>query len=292
VPVAPYGLVVPRPPLRRARPAAAFLAVLAVVLGMLSIASPAQAVDPFVRSSLPARAGTRLAFEGMQSGPRFVPDGTCTAGAVLRGTGLLSQVTPYQRAVRFILTAGHCAELGQKVRVGDVEIGTVTWVSGQSDLAIVRVEPISTRRRHCGPTSGAGIRCDIAVVYEPRAVGEVILVHNRVHQEASIPITGIGTPQPREIFCISGHVTGILCAFRSLGASASLPLQPHQVASESAGPMTTFGDSGAPVVSRGGTLFGIHAQGGAPGTPDAQLEAYVPIDQFFREQRGYALVTG
>ncbi|MWJ23551.1 serine protease, partial [Clavibacter michiganensis subsp. michiganensis] len=93
---------------------------IASALGCCVVAAPAQAVDRVARNSLPVRAGTRLVFSDSQ-GPARSPDYECTAGAVLTGSGILSRISPYQRAVRYVVTAKHCGGRGAHVRVGDVQ---------------------------------------------------------------------------------------------------------------------------------------------------------------------------
>ncbi len=131
-----------------------FVAVVSVlsVLGCCVAAAPAQAVDRIARVSLPVRAGTHLIFSDSQ-GPARSADYDCTAGAVLTGSGILSRITPYQRAVRYVVTAKHCGGRGAHVRVGDVQVGSVIWdrqtptsrLSGSSPCR--RPEEVVTRRR-------------------------------------------------------------------------------------------------------------------------------------------------
>ena len=264
----------------------------AAVLSSLAIASPSQAVDGAARGSVPIKAGTSLAMMGTNVGPFHSPDGVCTAGPVMYYARFLYRIRPYDRAVRYVLTAKHCASLNQMVRVGGVEVGKVTWLSPDTDIALVRIEPSYTRSRSCYSTS-AGPRCSILETYTPRAVGQVILAQNRSGQETSIPVTGSGAPSPGEKFCTSGQTTGIICDFTSLRKPPSMHLDTNELPALTSSINPAAGDSGAPVVSAGGTIYGIHTgnyQDVAGKFPE--FMGYVPIDVALRQLSGYALVRG
>lgn len=85
-------------------------------------------------------------------------------------------------AVRYVITAKHCASVGQTVRVGDTQVGKVTWVSGQTDLALVKFEPYASRSPQCYPTTAGRHYCQIVTHCEPRAAGQVILALNQLGQ--------------------------------------------------------------------------------------------------------------
>ncbi|RIJ45048.1 hypothetical protein DZF93_00465 [Clavibacter michiganensis subsp. insidiosus] len=238
------------------------------------------------------KAGTQLIFEGSQAGFAHSSDMACTAGPVLRASGFFSNLTASAQAFRYVITAGHCASVGQAVRVADTQVGKVTWVSGQSDLALVRIDPYASRSPQCFPTTLGHHHCQIVTHYEPRATGQVILARNRLGQELPLPVTGSGVPQPREIYCVSGAQSGVNCTFVSIPTPAGLNLGAHVLTSETHGAATTVGDSGGPVVSRSGKIYGIHVDGGRSGSQDESIEGYIPISQFFHEQPGYALVIG
>ncbi len=274
-------------------PAIIKLVIAVIVIGICLLDSaPANAVDVAARTSLPVLAGSDLRIVATPSGPFYSRDVRCTAGAVLRATGLLANLTSYYRAVRYVATSAHCVTLGQKVRVGNTEVGAVSWVSTDSDLALIRIEPTTSRSQYCYPIS-AGHRCEIVLTYEPRAVGEVFLGRNRSGQESSIPITGTGIPSDREIYCTSGASTGINCSWTQTSPPAGIHIGPHQVTSRTSGANTGPGDSGGFVGSRSGTLYGIHsAGGGAINGQFADGESYVPIGVLLRERPTFALVTG
>ncbi|WP_342343912.1 trypsin-like peptidase domain-containing protein [Clavibacter capsici] len=259
------------------------------LVGSCAIAAPVQAVDRVARGSLPIRAGTHLIF-GESRGFAYTRDIDCTAGAVLTGSGIFSRITPYQRAVRYVVTAKHCGGRGAHVRVNDVQIGSVIWESPDVDLSIVRVEPAQTTRRSCYPTS-AGIRCSLVSDYEPRAIGEVFAARNRSGQESSLRVAGTKVPAPREIFCTTGMVTGIMCNWISIPPPPGLELGNQQVLAETFSASTRQGDSGGPVVSRDMNIIGIICDGGLPGSGDETYMSYVPIAVLFREQPFYVLAT-
>lgn len=271
----------------------------AVVIGALmasnvALASPAQAAPNYaVRRSVPVQAGTEIIFPGAHSGPASSPDRVCTAGPVMRATGILSRISPYLRAVRYVVTAGHCASaVGQHVRVGETDIGTVSWISNQSDLALVRVEPTSTRRTQCFHTSGGFPRCAINVIWNPRAVGRVIFDYNRSGHEASLAVVGSGAPTAREQFCASGRSSGSLCAFETVVVAPNSKVPAHTTIAQSYDSNMATGDSGGPVLSRGGRIYGVLTDVGNPDGTGEGLIGYVAISQFFAERSGYALVTG
>lgn len=268
--------------------------IVAAVGSSVALGSPAYAAPDYaVRRALPVQAGTELTFPGAHSGPFSSPDFNCTAGPVVRATGFLSMLSPYLRAVRYVVTAGHCASsVGQHVKVGETDIGTVSWISTQSDLALVRVEPPSTRRTQCDHTSGGFPRCGIVVTRQPGAVGRVITGYNRAGQEASLPVSGSGAPTPRELFCASGRSTGSNCTFESVANPPRSNAQAHTMIAESSDSNMATGDSGGPVYSRSGRIYGVLTDVGTLGRPGERLIGYVAITQFFAERSGYALVTG
>lgn len=267
-------------------------AVAAAVLSSLVIATPSQAVDGPVRRALPIKAGTSLTFIGTNTGPFHSSDTICTAGAVLFYNRFLFRIRPYDRAVRYVLTAKHCGSMNQLVRVGDVQVGKVTWVSPTSDLELVRIEPDYSRSRNCYSTS-AGPRCGIIQSYSPRAVGQVILAQNRIGQESTIPMRGSGTPAAGQKFCTTGQTTGIICDFQSVRTPAVVHLQPYELSAVTSSINNTSGDSGGPVVSPSGTIYGIEvASFPADHAQYSNYMAYIPIAHALGELRGYALVLG
>lgn len=234
-----------------------------------------------IRQSLPIVAGTKLAYPGGSS---------CTAGLVLRWTGALSNLTTYQRAVRYVLTAGHCGGVDTEVKVADVSVGKVIWKSGKYDLALIRVEPSATRHAVCSAPS-SGISCSIAVDYTPRAVNKIILPSLHTRSEEPIPVTGTGAPSANEVFCTSGAATGVMCTWgKEHVAGWAHPIENDTFHyAETYSRNIVQGDSGGPVASAAGTVYGIIAEFGRPETHADTSMRYHSIDQFFSEQPGYAL---
>jgi hypothetical protein len=209
---------------------------------------------------------------------------------VLQATGLLSNVTDYQRAVRYVLTAGHCGNVNDAISVytnpaGQVQVGTVIWKSGISDLEVIRIEPDSQRGQVCGVTS-TGPFCTITVTYTPRAVGRVMMSGG-----STVPVTGTGTPTDPEIFCTSGKSTNVLCTWHTYTPDPPLAGAAAGTAyAETTASNVDFGDSGGPVLSRsGGIVYGIMQAAGKPDGLHPTSMAYTAISQFFTEQSGYAL---
>ena len=229
---------------------------------------------------------------GTNVGAFHSPDGVCTAGPVMYYSRFLYRIRPYDRAVRYVLTAKHCASLNQMVRVGGVEVGKVTWLSPDTDIALVRIEPSYTRSRSCYSTS-AGPRCSILETYTPRAVGQVILAQNRSGQETSIPVRGSGTPSMGQKFCVSGQTTGIICDFTSVRTPPGMHVESNETLAITSSTNPTASDSGAPVVSAGGTIYGIHTANYHDNYGEfPEFMGYVPIDVALRQLSGYALVLG
>ena len=234
-----------------------------------------------IRQSLPIVAGTKLTYSGHRD---------CTAGLVLRWTGTLSNLTPYQRAVRYVLTAGHCGGVNTEVKVADISVGKVIWKSGKHDLALIRVEPSATRHAVCSAPS-TGMSCSIAVDYTPRAVNQIILPSLRTRSEGLVRVTGTGAPSTNEVFCTSGAVTGVICTWGKEHVTGwAHPIENDTFRyAETYGSNIVQGDSGGPVASTSGKVYGIIAEFGRPETHSATSMRYHSLDQFFSEQHGYAL---
>ena len=233
-----------------------------------------------IRQSLPIVAGTKLKY----------PVGDCTAGLVLRWTGSLNNLTTYQRAVRYVLTAGHCGGVNTEVKVADISVGKIIWKSGKYDMALLRVEPSATRHAVCSAPS-TGMSCSIAINYTPRAVNQIILPSFRTRGEGTVPVTGIGQPFANEVFCTSGASTGVIFSWgvEHISGWAHPGSADKFHYAETYGSNIISGDSGGPVASSSGKIYGIIAQYGRPETHSDTLMRYHSIDQFFSEQPGYAL---
>lgn len=249
---------------------------LCVTIGSLGVgASPANAVSEF-RQQLPIQAGTQL----------NVPGGSCTAGAVLASTSLLSGLTTYLRSVRYVVTARHCASDGARVSVGTQGVvGSVIWHSNSADIEIVKIEPLARRGWQCDPSSVIH-RCAVSVYYTPRAIGNIFL-RDQAGRYRSIPVRGTAIPGAEENFCTSGAVTGVNCTW----TAAELPVghNSFQAGARTWADNVSRGDSGGPVAGRDGQLYGIINQFGLPDSPVPDLMTYAPIAQIFSEQPGYEL---
>ncbi|WP_157726214.1 trypsin-like peptidase domain-containing protein [Xanthomonas citri] len=241
-----------------------------------------------MRKELPVVAGTEIYFSGGQG---------CTAGLIVKKTGAFNNLTEYQRAVRYIVTAEHCVSPNQEVTVGGVAgvggqtIGKVAWKSSVSDLALIRVEPSATRYQSCFSTS-AGPHCVINVRYSPRAVGKVFLTSLRTRSVTAIAVAATGVAAQNRTFCTSGAITGVNCEW-----TREPPPQGWQhTAGLTVGATNPHlglqhGDSGGPVVEYpSGNIYGIVSYRQVP--LESHLPffmGYTPISQFFSEQPGYAL---
>jgi hypothetical protein len=271
-----------RPPHRRRGPLAAamsfVLAVVALFTFTLAGAGPASAdfVNPD-RRAFPIIAGTRVEFP---AGNNF-----CTVGAVLVSTSLLSRLRPYDRAVRYLVTAKHCAPLYANVKMGPLSIGSVVWQSAASDIELIRVSPsqdpdsLSCIAHHKLPAW-----CSPTHTYTPRAEGRVFALSQG--HVARMPVTGSATAQGR--FCTSGYVTGVKCVYQPIDIPRDTPVRyQHLVAGESdESDNTAAGDSGGPVLNYARELLGIISGR----TLDAHSHLiYTPMTQVLQELHGYRL---
>ncbi|PPF30981.1 serine protease [Rathayibacter tritici] len=252
------------------------LASLAVAVALIGAGTaPANAVSEF-REKTPLQAGSRVEL----------PRAYCTVGAVLSSTSWYSPMSPGIRKTRYVVLAGHCGNEGDSVSVADQGvIGRVIWESGTSDLEIARIDPIPRTNWNCA--SGSMIRhCDPYTTYSPRAIGNIFL-RDHTGRYVSMPFDGMGVPGENEVFCTSGAVSGVNCTW----GIAPLPPRspPFLLAATTWTASTVSGDSGGPVASRGGRLYGIITDGALPASSRPDLMAYVPISRLFEEQRGYVL---
>lgn len=260
----------------RRRRVALSLTALAVSLGMLSAsARPASAVSGF-RLQLPINAGTfvRLGEWG------------CTTGAVLSSRSWYLQLSARLKAVRYIVLAGHCGEVGDSISVGSqANVGKVIWKARAADIMIARIDPLARTNWGCDGSTSLH-RCMPITTYTPRAVGNVFLF-DQAGRYASVPVTGSGTPGVNEIFCTSGAISGVNCSW-------GLQALPHGAPPFILGATTwrnvgSPGDSGGPVVSRSGQLYGTISQGGDAWGNIPDFMSFVPIARLFEEQPGYQL---
>ncbi|MDO4045644.1 chymotrypsin family serine protease [Clavibacter michiganensis] len=261
---------------RRTSPSRCVVAVLALlVCAVLVPAAPAR-TDFANRNFVPIVAGSALQF----------PGAICTAGLVVVRTGLLANISPRQRATRYVVTAKHCGDLGAEVKVAGVPVGAVTWVDPREDLELVRIDPLMDGRPFCAPSS-AGFHCTGTTTFQPRASGRVLLETVRFRTLRALPVTGTGAPAAGEVYCVSAVVSGQSCVW------STAPWKP-EYGSRTPGEMAAKGDarvaegdSGGPVVSAQGRIYG-----NLEGDFDLDGERamiYVRISHFFEDAGAYAL---
>ncbi|NKI75393.1 hypothetical protein Dpoa2040_002683 [Dickeya sp. CFBP 2040] len=254
--------------------------IAAGILASLASGS-ALAIDP-ARLQQPVVGGTVLTMSlGNQ----------CTAGLVLKQTGGWANLTPYRRAVRFVLTAGHCGDYNSTVSVNGADIGYVSWKSDVSDLELIRVEPVRHVYRHCDAPS-TGIHCTIVPRYEPLAVGKVLLSRSALYRSregglVAIAVTDHAPAPSTNRFCTSGFMTDVLCDWTDARIPAGYPVtvQGLRAATPDFGGLTSPGDSGGPVVSTSGVIHGI-----IKGQNDnLNMMLYTSTAQFFHEMPNYTI---
>ncbi|MHC2186584.1 hypothetical protein ACVLV4_002247 [Rathayibacter agropyri] len=246
------------------RLALALAGVLLLVAALVGIALPANAQDS-ARTRTPIVAGTALVGSGGR---------VCTVGAVLKRNGPGSALSPFLRAVRYLVLAKHCApEIGAAYSLNSVQIGTVSWMSATDDVELVQVPPEVTLPQGCfGSING----CFIGSTARPRAVGQVIM---RVQgSERAVPMLPPASPALGERFCTSGSTTGLNCYWLLQEGRGRDPVA-QGFATSALG--LDFGDSGGPVISQQGQLYGIIQSGGMYGA--LTFMWYMPIDQLFRQ---------
>lgn len=254
-------------------------AVMAVVLvagAVLASEAPASAVQP-QRQLTPVMGGTELQFPGGRN---------CTAGFVVKKNGFWSNATSYRRAIRYVVTAGHCGFDGDHVKVNGNDIGRVIWTSQISDLMMIRVLPAVTRRSHCFVGRYHDIHCSIIQRSEPRAVGQVWTESMRTRSFSPVPISDFrdGVPGDVDRFCTSGATTEVNCQWsrmdvpqgqvRGLGEHGAISDTPVQ-----------GGDSGSPVYIPfpTGIICGVVARHGINFANHGEYMIYVSAGEFMSE---------
>ncbi|PPI52137.1 hypothetical protein C5D35_10515 [Rathayibacter toxicus] len=251
------------------------LSLTTVVLTVATLfigAPPAQAQS--LREQIPMMAGTALSVPGYRQ---------CTVGAVLTKRSAFSMLTPTGRATRYLLIAKHCAPYkGAEIKLDETTIGTVSWLSATYDAELVKVAPSTTQRPIC--TGASQLHNCFIPSATPRAVGKVIL--NSGSTQAAVPVPGTGLPAPGERFCTSGSVTFVNCSYEATGVPPE-GWDPGELAARTNGRYNVLpGDSGGPVASIGGRLYGIIVQQGH-GAHDRHnyqgLMGYLPIDTVLQD---------
>lgn len=263
---------------RRGRFRRLFLALAAVSVagGVISSgAVPANAVSEF-RMEVPINAGTRIE----------TPRGNCTVGAVLSSKSWYMRISARLKATRYVATAGHCGNVGDDISVRQVgTVGKVIWKARVADLSIARIDPHPRTTYHCTGDSRLH-NCSPITTFTPRAIGNVFL-YDHTGEYASVPVAGSGAPEPNEKFCTSGAVSGVNCTWF---LDPNEPLyEPLVVGASTKRKGILDGDSGGPVLSQGGQLYGFISRSGQSGTRLVGFMTFVPISRLFEEQRGYEL---
>jgi len=258
-------------------------AVLAVavlsIAGTVAVVTATAAAAPQFRSAQPFMAGTDI--------------GVCTAGLVLTDDTLFGKATQYRRSVRFILTAGHCGSVGDNFTTPSGQVvGDAIWKSPTHDFLLIKVEPELKRGGVIGCIPGStNLNCvSISPRYYPRAVGRVFTGGPLTSESIPVPDTG----QTSESICISGSRSGSFCGHTSTERPPNFPDRPgRQDTSFTRGPTSagSGGDSGAPLYSSDGHVFGI-LNGNwwyADGSVEQEGLKYTEVSRFFAQQSGYAL---
>ena len=249
----------------------------------LAIPAPSAEAQPDVspaRAALPIVAGTELVGTKLDGS-----DGSCTAGPVLVPAGIFQRITPYQNAVRYVVTAKHCFRNGDDIRAGGRHVGTIVWRSADSDLALVKVPPIqdSSSPLRCSTHSHAAF-CSPIQSFTPMARGQVFMFQRA--RTRPVPVQG-SSDAPDERFCSSGAFSGILCVWHGISIPADVvPTFRHVVAAEAnEGANIEVGDSGGPMLTYGASLVGVISSRLA----DRNIVLYTPMSQVLQELHGYRL---
>ncbi|MBO9041510.1 MULTISPECIES: trypsin-like serine protease [Curtobacterium] len=231
------------------------------------------------RLQLPIVAGTRL----------LVDNTSCTAGAVLYRSSLFGRITQAQRATRYIITAKHCGDVGSTVYVNGAVVGHVVRTSDDFDVSLIAVPPAPFLRQQCSVTHSGGPFCTTVTDYAPRARGMVLVGGTAVPFAIPINVLGAGAPTPDEDFCASGSFSGWFCGFHTRPIEATLRTNGYDQKAMSYSWMLQQGDSGGPVVTRNGTLYGIVS---ARGRQEPRAMYYVSMHEALAQFPGFALQRG
>jgi hypothetical protein len=261
----------PRPSPHRVR---MVVLVLVAALVMVSAAEgPASAQPDPSTSTGPIVGGSRIGTPGR----------SCSAGLVVRKNGIFDNLSGYQRAVRYLVTAKHCFQDGTAVTFEGEQVGEAVWQDPALDLALVRVEPIVHNNRSCAPTS-AGFHCVGSVDYEPRAVSRVFLASLRTRSVERIPVLSTGAAPDSTVFCSSGATSGPDCTLRSVRVTPAMGLAPGEAVAVKRSTGDSDGDSGGLVCSPDGVAYGIIK--GRFATSTATFIRYTRISEFFAHAPG------
>jgi hypothetical protein len=247
------------------------VAVLLVAVGVLGQtgAGPALASGA---ESLPVIAGDRLTY------PR---GNVCTAGAILRDSSSGQQLTQYRRSIRYVLTAGHCGDMGDQVRTGSAVLRAVVGKSSVSDLELVRVDPQRFLTFGCHATT-RGPYCLPGSDYRPRGRGRIRMGTPRPSQGSGPSRGGTSSSAP------SARTPGSCAPGPCPGTPAACGRREGGWAPPFADRILLRGDSGGPVVSRSRYVYGIISATTASSTIPFSM-AYVTLTQFQSEKPSFRL---
>ncbi|CAQ02908.1 hypothetical protein ACR8AL_10140 [Clavibacter sepedonicus] len=248
-------------------------------------ASDASAQISPLRLQRPVMAGTKI---------RSASGANCTAGAVMKYSGIGTAISGFAAAKRYVLTSEHCGKKGEKFTLGSTVTGTVTWVSPDTDLELITVLPTSRTSRYCGPSHSGTLFCQNVTTYTPQADGRVVLSALNTGSPITPIVNRTGSPGDEESFCRSGAVGGVDCTLMltHIPSPVLAGLPGVASASPTSRRASEDGDSGAPVTSGSGgftnvALYGILYGGGWYG--GVWKNHYITIAKFFEETSGYSL---
>ena len=253
---------------------------LALALALIAVsAGPAAAEPGPLQTTGKIVAGSQLRMPGVR----------CSAGLVVQKNGVIANLSPYARAIRYVVTAKHCFSRGDEVSYGDEIVGTAIWKDPHNDIALVRIEPLSEGSRSCAPTS-AGFHCVGSVTYTPRAVGRVIIASLRTRGEEKVPVLQTGSPAVGTIFCLSAAQVRSDCSLRSSRSTPDMGLQDGEEVAVSGDGRGGPGDSGGLIVSPTQIAYGI--LNGAVTSNGGLFIRYTRISTFFEHVPGsYSLAA-
>ncbi len=158
-----------------------------------------------------------------------------------------------------MVTTGHCGNVGDHVKVNGDDIGQVSWKSTISDLLIIEVPPLSERIHVCY-IAPYGPHCIFSHRITPRAIGQVLTYNLRAGGLGGVPITNFrdGVPDSVANFCTSVITTDVNCTWSKYQLPTHLITYAGEHGAITAGTPIALGDSGCPVYTPDGLVYGVH----------------------------------